>query len=345
MTVSRRALERFGFHGLASACLSSVLACVIANCWTLRCNAGIESAILEELDSKSLTTSEESDPIKIDVELSAEKTWIAQPIEMRWVVRAPEGTVVEFPPKSKSLGNWEVLDVRDVNDIPNGKSRLWTRVWTIETWMVGPQVIPSVEISYRTKNESGMIASPSKTIEVQSSVSESAKLEAFRDLPEALPFDVVEPKPSNRVWWISISSGLILGALALAWQRWRSSRTTSPLAWAIRELESLPTRDPSSDGELFATKLSSTLRTYLQMRFHFLAPQQTSEECLKELREQSLLPQEISNRFQRIFELADRAKFAGLNLSSESMNQEIIQAVDLIRQTDPVEKTVGESKP
>ena len=281
--------------------------------------------------------------VRMEVQLSASQTLIAQPIEMRWVLSVPNQTTIEFPTTASTLGDWEVVEVRDIKDIPNGSKRLWTRIWTLETLKVGEQVIPSMDVTYRTPSGTGSVSSPIQKVQVLASLPDSAKLDAPRDLPDALSIESSNATSSwNRGWW-ALGATIPLGLFGLAWW-WRGRRRKmSPLTWATRELQSLPTQSELAGAEQFATKLSSTLRRYLEMRFQFLAEKQTSDECLRALQERSLIPADVSEGFQRVFDLADLAKFAGHRMTPESMNQEIIRAVDLVRRIDPIQLSIEES--
>lgn len=139
--------------------------------------------------------------------------------------------------------------------------------------------------------------------------------------PDSL-HDIVAPRPIASVWdWlIPVIVGLaVLGLAYLAWWWWRRRQRRlseppppppplPPHERAQRALEAATRL--LGDPNAFCTEVSSILRTYLEERFGWNAPDRTTEEFLSQLRRDHTLPPSLQQLLHEFLERCDLVKFA-----------------------------------
>ena len=107
----------------------------------------------------------------------------------------------------------------------------------------------------------------------------------------------------------------------------------TPNVWALRELNQLRHSEAmlSSDSELVTENLTSILRDYLELQFDIASPMQTTNELLHEIETNNFMSAEMTKGFAEVFENADLARFAGLQLSQAELKKIIDDAERLIQ--------------
>jgi len=86
----------------------------------------------------------------------------------------------------------------------------------------------------------------------------------------------------------------------------------------------------------FCIAVSDVLRTYLEERFSFRAPERTTEEFLTELQQTPLLNGAQKNSLADFLQRCDLVKFAKYEPTSAELNQLHDSAVRLVDETAPV---------
>ena len=91
---------------------------------------------------------------------------------------------------------------------------------------------------------------------------------------------------------------------------------------ALRELNNIKDSDLLNNGEIkiYHSKISETLRRYIENRYEFIALELPTSDILNKIREKDIDKNEINN-VRRVLERADLAKFAK-NKPEEKENQE-----------------------
>ena len=91
---------------------------------------------------------------------------------------------------------------------------------------------------------------------------------------------------------------------------------------ALRELNNIKDSDLLNNGEIkiYHSKISETLRRYIENRYEFIALELPTSDILNKIREKDIHKNEINN-VRRVLERADLAKFAK-NKPEEKENQE-----------------------
>lgn len=139
--------------------------------------------------------------------------------------------------------------------------------------------------------------------------------------PEQAAQDIRGIKPPLEIaegWaWLWWTAGILL-LLAAAWIAYRRLKgkaaapeilpVTPPHVIAKHRLQQALSR--LSDPKAFCTEVSDTIRVYLEDRFHFHAPERTTEEFLLELRGTDRLLPDQKDSLGDFLQVCDLVKFA-----------------------------------
>lgn len=154
-----------------------------------------------------------------------------------------------------------------------------------------------------------------------------------------------EPKPPMSISnpWFWFWTILILAVLATAfylWRRWRKKNivpppipVVPPHIRALRQLEQALAL--ISEAKAFSIRVSDTLRTYLEERFNFRAPERTTEEFLYELQNTNLLTVDQKQRLAEFLSACDLVKFAKYEPTEFELRNLHGSAVQLVNETEP----------
>ncbi len=148
--------------------------------------------------------------------------------------------------------------------------------------------------------------------------------------------------------WLLAAGILLVLAAFIGWQRWRKRKTTAlpepvelPHVKARRLLQLLREKGAELEAEQFTVEVSSILRVYLEEALALPAPEQTSEEFLQDLRDQTWLTPELQNDLEEFMGLADLVKFARQSLSAGQRQRLLDSAVQLVDTTQPQPETIA----
>src|SRR4051812_48765397 len=133
----------------------------------------------------------------------------------------------------------------------------------------------------------------------------------------------------------------IMVAAFFAWRYWRKRQEKLAVIPVIpphvrakqRLKEAL---DLIGQPREFCTAVSDTIRSYLEERFNFHAPERTTEEFLYELRETNLLTPEQKDGLGEFLKRCDLVKFARYEPHEPELRDLHESALRLVDETEPV---------
>jgi hypothetical protein len=158
--------------------------------------------------------------------------------------------------------------------------------------------------------------------------------------------DIRDIKPpleiSNGLAWLWWTLGaLVVGTLLLLAWRYFLKRVTRdsappPIPAHIRAKQMLERALAFIvEPKQFCTLVSNTVRTYLEERFNFRAPERTTEEFLRELQATDLLTLEQKESLGKFLESCDLVKFAKYEPAETELRELHSSAVQLVEETEP----------
>ena len=257
----------------------------------------------------------EKDGVELTSSVDHRVAQIAQPIHLEITAQAPAGVSVQFPENSTNLGPFQILDVQEQFDVPLGESRLSRRVYTLESLASGKKTIPSVQISYvdrrRAKVVSDVVISEPVELEITSLLEGQVDLTKFRDIKGAIALQTPKATRDWTIYGISIGGVALLATVTLLlWHR--RQRKYTPAESALIKLAQLEQRDLLAAGEthVFYCCLTDIIRHYIEDRFGYRAPKQTTSEFLSAVQREDLLCDKHQAPLQEFLQVADMVKFA-----------------------------------
>ena len=161
------------------------------------------------------------------------------------------------------------------------------------------------------------------------------------------PIDI----PSGMEWlWPALAALFLAAILFVVWQMWKASRLHVPVEPVVpahtRAKEKLQKAlELIGQPKPFCILVSDTVRLYLEERFHFHAPERTTEEFLRELSETNLLTDDQKESLGRFLENCDLVKFAKYEPAENELRELHSSAVQLVEALSPWESSNGESRP
>jgi hypothetical protein len=278
------------------------------------------------------------DGVRLTTALDSQVAQVAQPINLEITAHAPEGVKVQFPESSASLGPLKIVDVHDQLDIPAGKNRVWKREYKLESLGSGKKTIPSIKVSYIDRRQdkpirSAVLSTPIE-LEIASLLEGQTDPTQFRDIKGAVEI----PREKMASSWIiygifATGTFLLVGFLLLLWHRYH--RKSTPAERALLRLAELEQRELLAAGEthIFYCCLTDVIRHYIEDRFGYHAPKQTTTEFLSAVQRENLLCEEHHAPLQEFLQVADMVKFACHSPSRVEADDAIGKAREFIHST------------
>ncbi len=173
-------------------------------------------------------------------------------------------------------------------------------------------------------------------VPAQSPAATNAAPTAFRDAIK--PLIAI---PNFWLWFFWIAGILALAVAGwLLWRYWRKKAATirmpppvPPHVRARRMLEQALSL--ISEPKPFSIAVSGAIRVYLEERFQFHAPDQTTEEFLYELQESDLLTPEQKQSLAEFLASCDLIKFAKYEPTETELRALHASALRLVNETEP----------
>ena len=265
------------------------------------------AAVLDVQTSVSAAAAELGDPVRLTV---------------RATVPTPDGLEVRHPREMDAkqhdpLSTWTVTQAAPPADETRSDGR-HTRTFSYDLvpFRTGTLAVPVVTLTYTAADGTSATAQSERlTVEV-------ASLLPTDDLASLEPRDVASPVPvpiPRTLWWLAVLGGALVFLLAVWWLarklRGRVARLirppVSPDEAALAELALLEKERLVEHRRIkeYYTRLADTVRAYVGRTFGFDAMDQTTEETLGSLAEQTAADP-VREELARLLGEADLVKFA-----------------------------------
>ncbi|MGD2279024.1 MAG: BatD family protein, partial [Candidatus Omnitrophota bacterium] len=243
-------------------------------------------------------------PIELSAEVDKDRVNIGDRVKLDISVKNASGKEVAFPESQKNLGEFTVLDSYSLED---------GRVYVLSIYTTGTHVIPPVTVEYREKGEDQWHAkvSPQVPIEVLSVLTGDDK-----DIKDIKGLVTIGGIP---VWgFFAVALAALAAFIFLFWRRRKQRiaeeeiRRKPAHVIAYEELNNLRGEDLPAKGRVkeYYIRLSDIVRHYLEKRFSYRAPEMTTEEFLKAIKESKEFDKECKDLLKEFLSHCDMVKFA-----------------------------------
>jgi hypothetical protein len=282
----------------------------------------------------------EKGPVKLLVRVWPRQPRLSDLVEMDVRVESQPGVEIKPPPFGQAVGDFLI---RDYSERPPeaGARNLRRFHYQLEPTHAGKHLIRSVSVEFvdnransERRGEPALIETDPLEVDVNSELGDKAP--SLANLEPMMP-----PQPLPRTFafgWL-VASGLLvmLAILVVIGLRWRKRRPVEPLCQTAEEIahaalaellaENFPARGLVKE---FYLRLTGIVRQYVEATTGIRAPEQTTEEFLRDMRSRAAFPPERSARLAEFLEAADLVKYAGQQPEQDQLEQAIARAQEFV---------------
>lgn len=287
-------------------------------------------------DARIARSEVEEGPVRVAVEVEPAKARLSDEPVLTLTIDHEAGVTVQPPPFGESLGEFLIRDFREPLPEVQGDRQIVRRKLTLEPKGTGDLSIYPITVHFTDTRPGGdgkehTVTTEGLTVRVTTAVgSEAPSLADLR--PMAPPVEVPAPAKAGLAWILLAAVLLAAGAVAiwLWWRRRRRGRAEqqlSPRELALLELERiLDAKLAEQDVKRFYVELTGVVRRYIERTTAVRAPEQTTEEFLREIGTRGTFPPEEGRRLRDFLESADLVKFAAHRPRQEDVRESLRRA-------------------
>ena len=311
--------------------------------------AGCDGGVEQKESSKSGTSpdvlekSAEKGPVKLTVRLTPKAPRLSDLIQLDVIVTAPLTVEVKPPPFGKSLGEFAINDYIEKAPKTDNGARTRTFHYVLEPQQTGRHLIRSIAVEFTVKAKGSETAGAPAVVEVEpldvdvSSPEEGNAADLSNLAPMAPPVEL--PRHLPPAWVLALASAGLLGLIALvAYWRKRGVKQAekviqrSPEEIAKLELSALLAENLPAKGMFkeFYVRLTGIVRRYIERTTGINAPDQTTEEFLRDMHFRKIFPAERAEQLASFLEAADMVKYAGLQPGQRQIEESIARAQEFV---------------
>jgi len=274
---------------------------------------------------------------RLEVSLDRDRARVGEPIVYTLEVAAEPGAEVLFP--AADGGRIGDLEINRVSE-ETGQDGTQQLSYLLQGFETGDFTLPGPEVTVRTTGgEETVLAGPELEIEIVSVLDpdeEDADIRELKD-PVGLP---------RSYRWILYLAAAAAGLAAGSFLIYRKLRRREPAGpppppprpageIALEELERIRKADLPGRGLVkeYYSRVSDTVRRYLENRFSLRAPERTTEEFLQEMATTSHLTGDQQDLVASFLAESDLVKFARYGPTEREITGVFAAAVRLIEET------------
>ena len=291
--------------------------------------------------------------VGVEARIDSIQMLIGQQVHVTVTVTAPADAKVIFPTyKSREIlvEGVEVLSVGEEQkeEIDNGQR--WSRVYTLTSFDGKLYYLPP----FKVKVDGKTYQSKSLALKVMEVDVDTTKMNQFFG-PKDVQDNPFLWSDWSLVFWLSVLMLLLLGVASYLYVRLRDNKPLIksfklvkrllPHQKAMKEIEQIKADKmvSSENQKEYYTKLTDTLRRYIEERYKFSAMEMTSSEIIERLTRDG--DQKSLDELRQLFTTADLVKFAKYSTLINENDMNLVNAIEFINQTKQEQQVVEEEKP
>jgi hypothetical protein len=265
---------------------------------------------------RAARTQIERGPVKVTVEVAPEPARLSDEPQLTLTIEHESGIEIRKPPFGEAVGNFIVRGFREPLPRSEGNRQVRQQIYTLEPTQAGPSQIDPIVISFVDKRPNGdgqqhQIETEALTVNVVSALDKESPSLAKIKGPQG-PVPLPTPTP-NLLWWAigAVAAAVIAVGAWFNYHRPAPEPVLSPRELAERELTSLWKSDVArTEVKEFYVGLTGIVRRYIERTSGIHAPEQTTEEFLRETVAHAAFSRDERQRLREFLEAADLVKFA-----------------------------------
>lgn len=333
--------------GRRSSCVrmpARVIAGLLLVNLSLCCGCGSDSSKVADTVSSQetvqvLRTEVERGPVRFTVELSPDRPRLSDTPELRLTIRSKKGVRVEKPPFGTAVGDFLIRDYRETPLESEDDATVIEQVYTLEPTQAGTLTIAPIAVRFFDDRDDGdgrehAIESEALSVEVTTVLGDAAP--SLTDLRPAQ--GPVELPAGQSVLWLAVA-GVLSGVALLVVMLIRLRKSgaiaeaqLSPQELAWLELEQIIQQKlAETDVKEYYVELTAVVRRYIERSTGVHAPEQTTEEFLRQIIDESVFADDDQHRLRSFLESADLVKFAAFEPDAADIERSFDRAKDFIQ--------------
>lgn len=285
----------------------------------------------------------ERGPVKLTVRADRDSLTVGEKLSFSIDIAAEADVDIEMPLLEETHGEFEIVTADTPPDIPEEGLRRWHHTYTLSTYENGELELPGVTIGFTDRRDpehviTGELISDPLTVTVLSLLQGDPDPNALHDIKDAVLVPI--SRIDSWLWWTGL---LIFLAFAIG-GLWRLRRRRDvdqsepyvpPHIRALLQLDQLQSDGLVEKNEIhtYYFRLSDIIRQYIEGRFSLMAPEQTTEEFLRELQRDTTLNVGLKELLANFLRASDMVKFALHRPSSGDCEEAFNSAGAFVRET------------
>ncbi len=285
----------------------------------------------------------ENGPVKLSVRVSPREPRLSDQLQMDVVVKSPPGVEIKPPAFGQAVGDFLVRDYseRAPEKGTKGQRRFH---YELEPTHAGKHLIRSVAIEFvdkrpgsERKGHAALVESDPLEVNVTSELGNAVP--SLANLQPMAPPQAVS-NTMTLVWVAAVATIALLAIVGYIVRRRRKRpqaepRRLTPEEVAHAALAALLAEDLPAQGLIkeFYVRLTGIVRRYVEDTTGIRAPEQTTEEFLRDIRSRAVFAPDRSVRLADFLESADLVKYAGQTPERGQIDQAIARAQEFVNLT------------
>jgi hypothetical protein len=277
----------------------------------------------------------ESGPIRLTAEVQPVRPRLSDSPTLTLTIDYEEGVTVEKPQFGTSIGKFTISDLREPLSKTNNGRVIVQQLYTLEPTEVGRLRIDPIAVSYADRRPKGdnrehTIETEPLLIEVTSLLGD--KTPTLSDLHGPAAPVALRSRPYAWLW--AILAVVLVVVAVMTWRKRHTHREKvvamkilTPEDLATGELDKLVASGLAvSDIKQFYVELTAIVRRYIERTTGIRAPEQTTEEFLREISRIKTFEQDMRMRLRDFLESADLVKFAAHRPNTDDVAESVRRA-------------------
>ena len=291
--------------------------------------------------------------VGVEATIDSIQMLIGQQVHVTLTATTPVDATVVFPTyksREQLVAGVEVLTVsEEKKETMDGGQRL-TRIYTLTSFDGNLYYLPPFKVKVNGKE----YQSKSLALKVMEVDVDTTKMNQFFG-PKDVQDNPFQWSDWSLVFWLSVLLLVLLGVAAYLYVRLRDNKPLIksfklvkrllPHQKAMKEIEQIKADKmvSSENQKEYYTKLTDTLRRYIEERYKFSAMEMTSSEIIERLTQDG--DQKSLDELRQLFTTADLVKFAKYSTLINENDMNLVNAIEFINQTKLETPVVEEEKP
>lgn len=295
-------------------------------------------------EQEAIERTAEKGPVKLFVRVRPREPRLSDLLKMEVRVEFQTGVEIKPPAFGRAVGDFLI---RDYTERPpeNGMTGQRRFEYELEPTQAGKHLIRSVAIEFVDKRPDSERKGQPALIETEP-LEINVTSESADEVPSLANLEpIVQPRAipqTNRVVWFVAAAALlaVLVVMGFVVFRRRKLRTVEPNRLTPEEiahaaLARLLAENLPAGGQIkkFYLRLTGIVRQYVEDTTGIRAPEETTEEFLRDIRSREVFTPERSTRLADFLESADLVKYAGQMPKQAQIEQAIERAREFVNMT------------